>query len=256
MLTALLKGKLSSEQENMEDVLTSSVFGVFQYSDTSDALIQFLNKSKPVYGGKPIENDATGLHVNFKDYNFWPQWSGIDGVDNCEPDLVVKIHNANGKNLLVGIEAKFRSGKSSCSTNHGSISDQLAKQWVHLYRKANKEACTPWLIYLTADTCTPEQVILESKDELNDKLGNSDEAQQLRISWLSWRELVELFKHSDKKQLSELSSLATYLGLAYYKGMGSFDPLPDFHYRFRADYKRFKWDFRPAMNSNWEFHND
>ena len=256
MLTALLKGKLSSEQENMEDVLTSSVFGAFQYSDTSDALIQFLQKSKRVYGEVPIEDDTDGLQVSFGDYEFWPLWSGIEGVNNCEPDLIIEIQNSTGKNILVCIEAKFKSGKSTFPSIDGEISDQLAKQWVHLYREAQNKSCMPWLIYLTADTATPKRAIRESKDELFNKPGFSNEAQQLRISWLSWRELVELFNHSDKQQLSELSSLAKYLRLAYYKGMGRFDQLPEFRYKFRADSKRFNWDFRPTMTSNWEFGND
>lgn len=256
MLTALLKGKLSSEQENMEDLLTSSVFGVFQYCETSDALFQFLQKSEPVWGEIPIENNTDGLQVNFEDYDFWPQWSGLKGVDNCEPDLVIKIHNDAGWDLLVAIEAKFHSGKSSFPSEDGNISDQLAKQWVHLCRKAKEESCVPWLIYLTADTATPDSAILESEKELLDKPGFSDEARQLRVSWLSWRELVGLFERSNKQQLLELSSLAKRLGLAYYKGMGQFDALPVFHYKFRADSKMFEWEFNRQLNSNWEFCND
>jgi hypothetical protein len=256
MLTALLKGKLSSEQENMEDVLTSSVFGAFQYSESADALILFLKKSKPAYGNIPIKDDVDGLEVSFEDYDFWPQWNGLEGVNNCEPDLVIKIHNAAGQDVLVVIEAKFHSGKSAFPSVGGDISDQLAKQWVHLYRKAKKESCVPWLIYLTADTGTPKNEILEAKDELFNKPGFSSEAEQLRISWLSWCELAGLFKHSSRQQLSDLSSLATYLGLVYYKGMGRLDPLPGFHYRFRADSRMFDWNFDQPLSSDWEFRND
>jgi hypothetical protein len=256
MLTALLKGKLSSEQENMEDILTSSVFGAFQYAEASEALIRFLRKSELVYGDDPIADNAWDLEVHFEDYEFWPMWSGLEGVDNCEPDLKIRIHNPDGKDVLAVIEAKFRSGKSSYPTKVGNISDQLAKQWVHLNKKAQEKSCIPWLIYLTADTATPMDSIQESKDELCEKLGFSDEVHQLRISWLSWRVLADLFKNSDKRQLSELSSLAEYLGLAYFKGVGQHGPLPELHYRFNPSSRLFKWSFEQMANSNWRLSND
>ena len=256
MLTAIRKGKLSSEQENMEDILTSSVFGAFQYSESSDALIRFLKESKRVCGDIPIPENIDDFQVDFDGYEFWPFWGGLKGVDNCEPDLVIRIQNPEGRDLLVAIEAKFHSGKSAFSSSDGNISDQLAKQWVHLFKRAQGQSCIPWLIYLTADTTSPTNEILESRDELASKLRFSDEVNQLRISWLSWRELVDLFKCSDKQQLSELSSLATYLGLAYYKGMGRFDQLPECHYQFCQDSRRFKWNFKQVSNSSWRFDND
>lgn len=256
MLNALLEGKLSSEQENMEDVLTSSVFGVFQYSAASAALIRFLRKSEPVYGDIPIPDDTDACQVRFDDYDFWPFWSGLEGVDNCEPDLVIRIRIPAGQDLLVGIEAKFHSGKSASPTEDGDISDQLAKQWVHLHKKAHEKSQVPWLIYLTADTAKPATDFLEAEGEISRKLAPSEAAHQLRISWLSWRELVDLFEGSDKKQLSDLSSLAARLGLKFFKGMGRLDPLPECHYQFCPDKKRFKWDIKRGLNSNWRFNDD
>ncbi len=42
MLAALIAGKLSRMQENMEDILTSNVFGLMQYMPAADALVPFL----------------------------------------------------------------------------------------------------------------------------------------------------------------------------------------------------------------------
>ena len=42
MIEALLRGKLSREQENMEDVLTSNVFGMLQYVAPESGLFPFL----------------------------------------------------------------------------------------------------------------------------------------------------------------------------------------------------------------------
>lgn len=45
MLVALLHGKLSREQENIEDILTSNVFGVLKYLPPGTVLIPFLSKA-------------------------------------------------------------------------------------------------------------------------------------------------------------------------------------------------------------------
>ena len=92
---------LSSEQENMEDLLTSSVFGAFQYGNASDGLICFLKKSMPTYGVIPFGHDLEELQIHFDDYDFWPQWTGLAGVENCEPDLLIEIRSSASKNILV-----------------------------------------------------------------------------------------------------------------------------------------------------------
>ena len=47
MIEALLRGKLSREQENMEDVLTSNVFGMLQYVAPELGLFPFLARAVP-----------------------------------------------------------------------------------------------------------------------------------------------------------------------------------------------------------------
>ena len=41
MLQALLNGKLSREQENMEDILTSNVFGLLRYVQPQDGILKY-----------------------------------------------------------------------------------------------------------------------------------------------------------------------------------------------------------------------
>ena len=42
MIHALLNGKLSADQENMEDILTSNVFGLLRYLPPEHGLLPFL----------------------------------------------------------------------------------------------------------------------------------------------------------------------------------------------------------------------
>ena len=50
MLQALLRGKLSRVQENMEDVLTSTVFGLLRYFPVQSGLWPFLSHAANVQG--------------------------------------------------------------------------------------------------------------------------------------------------------------------------------------------------------------
>jgi hypothetical protein len=54
MLMVLLRGKLSRDQENMEDILTSNVFGVLQYLPPGAALVPFLHKVSTPEGKCPL----------------------------------------------------------------------------------------------------------------------------------------------------------------------------------------------------------
>lgn len=54
MLVALLHGKLSRDQENMEDILTSNVFGVMRYLPPAIALFPFISKASSPEGVKPL----------------------------------------------------------------------------------------------------------------------------------------------------------------------------------------------------------
>ena len=55
MLDAIIKGKLSREQENMEDLLTSVVFGMIKYLPPHEALFPLLSKAELQTGEKPFE---------------------------------------------------------------------------------------------------------------------------------------------------------------------------------------------------------
>ena len=116
MIPAFLNGKLSREQENMEDILTSIVFGVLQYVPPSKGIFPLLNL---VEQSDSTQTPLRGLWDDSSvDYSFWESMkelhteSGID-CEYCEPDLLLRISKSNGEKLVVLIEAKLWSGKSS-----------------------------------------------------------------------------------------------------------------------------------------------
>ena len=85
MLEALVKGKLSREQENMEDILTSNVFGLLKYLPPWILLFPFL---KMTY----FNNEYPSLEeipddLSFK-FNFWPPLH----EKNCNP-CEVEVNN-------------------------------------------------------------------------------------------------------------------------------------------------------------------
>ena len=134
MLQALLNGKLSREQENMEDILTSNVFGLLKYVEHNLALFPFFRKAIDINNHHPLEN-LIGKNAKVN-YEFWPSW-GEEHCKKCEPDVVLTIDTEDtaDPNYLIAIEAKLFSGKSSHATNDvGSedkqpATDQLGKEW-------------------------------------------------------------------------------------------------------------------------------
>lgn len=253
MITAFLKGKLSLEQENMEDILTSTVFDSFKSIGVESGLFQFLKAAQPYSGSNPLLDNERGWTVHFEDYQFWPTWTDLPGVDNCEPDVVIRIRNDDETDVIVCIEAKYLSGKSSTPSLKGSIRDQLAKQWMHVAHIARENEFEPWLIYLTAQTAMPKDELEQSVGELKQKLNISDERLNTRISWLSWRQLDGLFDKADIPSLTEIGALVRYLGLSHYHGIGPLKCLAEFNYRFREGIKRYRWQFEGSRHSKWVY---
>lgn len=91
MYLAEIHGKLSTENENREDILTSNVFSFLKYADRSLFLRQFL----ALLGLKVSIDDV--LHTEFR---FWPSFT-----DGTQPDLLI----ITGPYYLL-IEAKYHSG--------------------------------------------------------------------------------------------------------------------------------------------------
>ena len=91
MYSAELHGKLSQEQEDQEDILTSNVFSFFKYADRREFLYHYL-----LLLNLPVSAEDA-LKAEFI---FWPRFD-----DHTEPDLVLIV----GPYYLL-IEAKYHSG--------------------------------------------------------------------------------------------------------------------------------------------------
>lgn len=91
MYIAELRGKLSRDQENMEDLLTSNVFSLLKYAPRDIFLYKYINH----LGVTVTQKDAREAR-----FQFWPTYN-----DLTEPDVVILI---GGHYLL--FEAKLLSG--------------------------------------------------------------------------------------------------------------------------------------------------
>ena len=261
MLEALLSGKLSREQENMEDLLTSMVFGSFRRMPAEQGLLPFLRKCEDIIDTSPLVQNDNLYSAEYDQYQFWPSWQKFENVDSCEPDVVIKLDAGNGEDILVLIEAKYHSGVSSTSSESAMVTHQLAKEWLHLVREAKKRDCIPWLIYLTTDMGKSASIkeIDEAQNEINEKYSTDAVP---AISWLSWRALSKLFderlnNNFQSSPIRDIGNLACRLNLVYFEGIPVFKPLPEFQYEFKKDnIITFDWNFDIQQITAWRFIND
>ncbi len=248
MLDALLHGKLSQEQENMEDILTSFVFGMIKYLPAKDALFPFLAKAESRTGDRPLEillQDTENKVV----YEFWPRLEEKN-CKPCEPDVLITITRRKPKDskIFILIEAKYRSGKSSHRDESEEPNDQLAKEWSNLKRRSEVQNATPYLVYLTADFGFPIEQIKESQDELRKKDMSKGE-----IYWLSWRHFPLLPEESEiVKDISK--ALRDKLGLKFYEGISTPSVVP-ITWKFTKTLisRSFKWSLNPVKEVKWRF---
>jgi len=68
MLAAQIHGKLKREEEDLEDLLTSNVFGSIQYIPPEDGLVPVLSAAERVDGSQPLRELTEISEVN---YYFW-----------------------------------------------------------------------------------------------------------------------------------------------------------------------------------------
>lgn len=259
MIPALLNGKLSRTQENMEDVLTSCVFQLLEYAPLSEGLFPFLAAAESLvvspgeitYPLAPLtkRDFAENASVEFE---YWPFFETPGCERNCEPDLLINIAGSGQQNFLVCVEAKYNSGKSSeADATKPYPTDQLAVQWNHLHRIAlnYENSPTPVLIYLTADVGPPRHAIEASVANFNE---TRPSAPQPNILFLSWRLLSRILRNTDSPPLMDIWRLVERLGLFYFDG---FSPLPvpsTFAWEFAEP--PFRWGVVPCVPTiQWTF---
>ena len=248
MLQALLKGKLSREQENMEDILTSNVFGLLKYVRPREGILNYLSLAEDGDGERPLQflSSLSEVPHDSIEYEFWPWWEEANCY-GCEPDVVIKLKVPAKQDLLILIEAKYLSGKSSEADEvDDTPTDQLAKEWDNLRVKANRSDKRPVLIYLTAHYAYPIRDINDAISEFLEK--RPDDATPV-ICWLSWRHLHTVCESTQLPILNDIKLLLDRLGLTFFDGVA-------------LDYVNVPWSFEVVFDwravsgiqkINWRF---
>lgn len=234
MLMALLRGKLSRTQENLEDILTSNIFGALKYLAPEEGLLPFLSHAQTLDGKRPFESVPAGTKV---EYVFWP-WHAEQGCNGCEPDVELRILLPDGKKMSVFIECKYFSGKSSEEDSEEEIVetkqeppiDQLARQWSNLDVLAKREGAQPLLIYLTRDIGVPRDELEASRRAVQKGLSKSS----FSCCWLSWHQLYEIGPQRNSPIMADIRALLERLNLVFFHGISSFPSVGTVNWRFAS----------------------
>ena len=158
MYLAELRGKLSGDIENKEDVLTSNVFSFLKYAPRQIFLSRFL--------------DIFNIHVSKKElidakFEFWPSYD-----DGTEPDVVISVGD-----YYILIEAKYRSGFGQ---KNGFISHQLDREYYEGKQTANQLNKQFLMATITADSFNKPKLFEDIKQTVKEE-----------IFWLNWQKIPD-----------------------------------------------------------------
>jgi hypothetical protein len=229
MIEAELRGKVPSELQDVEDLLTSAVFGLLQYVPPSIFWPTVLTRAESCKGKLFVERcKELGAHIpNYEkvDVHFWPVHQRFG-----EPDLLLVFSGGNQLPLCFIIEAKLWANKSG-REQQDQLNRYLAalkdSRWLVRIIGFHGPVELPGLIYLT-----PRAAWLE----LYDSVRNAPDslATESSLFLLQWQDILEVarqvFPQADEPQRTMLSRIADFLehrGLAYFRGF-SYLPLEDF----------------------------
>jgi hypothetical protein len=275
MIEALIHRKLTFRQENMEDILTSNVFGMLQYAPPESGLFPFLARATTAdeRGNEeyPLRNLLDGQGA--AEYEFWPNWQihRLGSEKRVQPDLALRIRRGNGVSYLVAVEAKYHSGKSS-EAGKGEeeeteedvsliCADQLAKEWIALVEEAKRQDAKPILIYLTADYDCPREQIGASLSEHRVYQTKYPDVPEPLVCWLSWRELANLSDEAAGHPiLLAVARMVKEMGLTFFRGITEVAPLcvtwrfrpPPRKWQFCISQIVFQWSFQD-VDPQWSF---
>lgn len=257
MLQALLHGKLSRDQENAEDILTSNVFGLLRYLPAEQVLLPFLSQARALDRSYPLAwlcDRSTGIDLSPKDYDFWPFWNEPGSIYACEPDLVIRLRAGVGRKAIILIECKYRSGKSPVPSEIGvPPKDQLAREWDNLIRVAKREEAEPFLIYLTRNTEKPESEIQESIRHYRQERGSDQHPVML---WLTWQTLDQVLCRSPTDSVVlDLLAMLNRMRLVFFHGVRRLEDPPKLTWRFNQIPSRW-WQGAAARAIQWRCPNE
>ena len=247
MLQAVLNGKLSPKQQNMEDVLTSCVFGVFRYDESNQAIGRFLQAAR---GECATDLPFYGLQIQSIDYDFWPNWDQ-EGFRSCEPDVVLTLDTVDGEKLLILVEVKYRSGKSTYATDDADApTDQLAKEWDNLRVIGADKKRKPVLLYVTSDLIFPKTDIDDGATDFNKLRMTASKTDPFACYWISWRSLYQMFAGSEDPLGKDLAQFARKLDFLEFDGFSEIERSVGFCWRYRPTYE---WESLTMRTNDWRY---
>ncbi|MCE9670531.1 hypothetical protein LY474_22255 [Myxococcus stipitatus] len=221
----------------IEDLLTAAVFGACSYVDADVALLPFVGAARDEHGArlKDLLADVTEVLYSFWDRSLGdgsgPDMAPSDELTapGAEPELVLRFRRKKGPELLLLIEAKLLSGKSSFPSEGGPVTDQLGKYWLRLRTEAARTgAVALGVVYVTRGMAFPFDEFVETQTELEEK-----EAPRAPLYWLSWRafgEHVAPEARRNHRVLAEVSQLLDeHWGLAPVRPMEPWAAAPMNH---------------------------
>jgi hypothetical protein len=221
VIQALLAGKLSLEQQNSEDLLTSMVFGMLEFVPAEIGLFRLLSAATTSDGTPPFALRPAAQPR----FVFWP-WLEERGCRGCEPDLLISVIDDIGQTHLIVIEAKYRSGKSSYADDGTDVpTDQLARQWDNLVHRCAKVTAIPHLVYITDHHGMPIGDIEHAADEFVRKRPLLSKEYPLVSSWLSWAHVGEVFARATSPILIALRGVATKYAFNFFAGVSPIRPI-------------------------------
>lgn len=160
---------------------------------------------------------------------FWPK------LENSEPDILIKVITESGTEILICLEAKYWSDKSSHEDQLTDFQERTNGQRDQLAREIediHKNSCHRYfnidknkvdnivLIYSTNHTSFPRKEILESILHVK-----GVHFQKEQLYWTTWREIhnsigktKSFFTTQDSKLLKDLNKLLEKKGLQSFNG--------------------------------------
>jgi hypothetical protein len=196
LIHAELHGKLP-EIENLEDALTSNVFGLISYLPFQECLLKILEKTKDYTKER---NNIINNNKNLNNYTkckiiFWPQSSEFG-----EPDIVIIVEDR----LLFVVEVKYLSSKSDASKEN----DQLMRYFKAFSSPENRNTFSSiqdfngtfeGLIYLTN---------LEQKNEVEQSITYIEKelpvSSRNRIYELRWKDILNAVQDIKKEEYGKI----------------------------------------------------
>ena len=242
MLQGILHYKLGAVFHDgafrIEDFLTAIALGACEYVEHRLALIPFLETARS-HTGQHLR--LTHVDVSSAEMTFWKMREALHEGDQQianagEPELVVQLTTASGERRWLLVEAKLHAEKSSIALEGPTVTDQLAKYWLHLRRivadAGAPEEAALGVVYITKHPVLPTADLEASERELKQKGHLSP-----RFYWTNWRELSRIAK-ANAGESRLLRDLARVL---------------EEHFEMPEIAMAWSWPEPRALNATWTF---